>query len=152
MFPPKKKQNTKTNALKRSQSYDGEIVDDYITGVEQVGVDPTVAAETAAAPVDAGAKVDANANAGGDAYEFKEYDLEGYDDPAYPEKSVIDEDYSYYGVKPTSLSYEEDFGTGAPAAVDISVSVGEVRRRDATSNQSIVLTIIELKYLMNFLL
>lgn len=104
-------------------------MDDYITGVEQVGADPTAVVE-AAAPVDTKEKVDPAT----DVYEFKEYDLKEYDD-----KEIVDKpyDYSYYGnyghtdAKPTSATYDEEFGPGVPAETNIresSVSVAVVRR------------------------
>lgn len=118
MFPPVL--TTPAASLRRldwSQNYDGEIVDDYITGVEQVGVDPTAAVETAA-PVDDHKTVDPAP----DTYEFKEYDLKEYDN-----KEIIDKPYEYgdygdYGptdAKPTSSTYEEEFG-GVPAETEIS--------------------------------
>lgn len=106
-------------------------MDDYITGVEQVGVDPTVAVETAA-PVDPQEKVDPAT----DVYEFKEYDLKEYDNKEFVEKPYEYGDYGDYGptdTKPTSATYEEEFGPGVPAETDIresSVSA-EVVRSDA---------------------
>lgn len=103
-------------------------MDDYITGVEQVGVDPTVAVETAAS-VDTQDKVDPAT----DAYEFKEYDLKEYDNKEFVEKPYDYGDYGDYGpthAKPTSAAYEEEFGPGVPAETDIresSVSAGVVR-------------------------
>lgn len=111
-----------------SQIYEEEIVDDYITGVEQVGVDPTVAVETAA-PVDTPEKVDPAT----DVYEFKEYDMKEYDNKQFVEKPYEYGDYGDYGTadaKPTSATYEEEFGPGVPAETDIresSVSAGVVR-------------------------
>lgn len=113
-----------------SQNYEGEIVDDYITGVEQVGVDPTVAVETAA-PVDTQEKVDAAT----DVYEFKEYDLKEYDNKEIVEKPYEYGDYGDYGptdAKPTSATYEDEFGLGVPAETDIRESnvSAEVVRSD----------------------
>lgn len=102
-------------------------MDDYITGVEQVGVDPTAAVETAA-PVDNQEKVDP----GTDVYEFKEYDLKEYDNKEFVEKPYEYGDYGDYGptdAKPTSATYEDEFGPGVPAETDIresSVSAGAV--------------------------
>lgn len=98
-------------------------MDDYITGVEQVGVDPTVAVETA---VDTQVKVDPAT----DVYEFKEYDLKEYDNKELIDKPYEYGDYGDYGptdAKPTSVTYEEEFGPGVPAETDIresSVSAG----------------------------
>lgn len=102
-------------------------MDDYITGVDQVGVDPTVALETAA-PVDNQDKVDPAT----DVYEFKEYDLKEYDNKEL-EKTYEYGDYGEYGptdAKPTSATYDEEFGPGVPAETDFkesSVSAGVVR-------------------------
>lgn len=95
-------------------------MDDYITGVEQVGMDPTVAVETVS-EVDTKETVDL----GTDAYDFKEYDLKEYD-----EKEILEKQYDYdYNTdpKPTSAAYEEVFGPGVPAETDFresSVSAG----------------------------
>lgn len=103
-------------------------MDDYITGAEEVGVDPTVAVE-AAAPVETKDKVDPAT----DAYEFKEYDLKEYDNKQFVEKPYDYGDYGDYGptdTKPTSVTYEEEFGPGVPAETDIresSVSTGVIR-------------------------
>uniref|UniRef100_A0A671Y9Y3 Collagen, type XI, alpha 1b n=1 Tax=Sparus aurata TaxID=8175 RepID=A0A671Y9Y3_SPAAU len=117
---------TPTDTAGQGQSYDGEIVDDYITGVEQVGVDPTIAVETAA-PVDPKEKVDPAT----DVYEFKEYDLKEYDHKEFVEKPYEYGDYGDYGTtdtKPTSATYDDEFGPGVPAETDISVSAVVVRR------------------------
>lgn len=103
------------------QNYDGEIVDDYITGMEQVGADPTVAVETelpveTVVPVDTKEKVDPDP----DVYEFKEYDLKEYD---YGNHNYGDPD-----AKPTSAVYEEEFGPGVPAETDIRESNVSGRR------------------------
>lgn len=101
-------------------------MDDYITGVEQVGVDPTIAVETAA-PVDPKEKVDPAT----DVYEFKEYDLKEYDHKEFVEKPYEYGDYGDYGTadtKPTSATYDDEFGPGVPAETDISVSAVVVRR------------------------
>lgn len=94
-------------------------MDDYITGVEQVGADPTVAVETAA-PVDTQEKVDPAT----DVYEFKEYDLKNYDNKEFVEKTYEygdDYDYGTGGAKPTP-TYEEEFGPGVPAETDFRES------------------------------
>jgi len=103
-----------------SQSYDGEIVDDYITGVEQVGADPTIAVETAA-PVDPHENVDPAT----DVYEFKEYDLKEYDYKETVEQPYEYGDYGDYGptdAKPSSPTYGDEFGPGVPAETDIRES------------------------------
>uniref|UniRef100_A0AAQ4NW57 Collagen, type XI, alpha 1b n=1 Tax=Gasterosteus aculeatus aculeatus TaxID=481459 RepID=A0AAQ4NW57_GASAC len=105
----------------KGQTYEGEIVDDYITGVEQVGVDSTVAPETAA-PVDPHEEVDPAT----DVYEFKEYDLKEYDNKENVEKPYEYGDYGDYGTtdaKPSSPTDEEDFGPGVPAETDFRESV-----------------------------
>uniref|UniRef100_A0A3Q1CJT1 Fibrillar collagen NC1 domain-containing protein n=1 Tax=Amphiprion ocellaris TaxID=80972 RepID=A0A3Q1CJT1_AMPOC len=104
----------------KTESYEGEIVDDYITGVEQVGMDPTVAVETAA-PVDPKEKVEPAT----DVYEFKEYDLKEYDNKEFVEKPYEYGDYGDYNptdAKPTPETYEEEFGPGVPAETDIRES------------------------------
>uniref|UniRef100_A0A3Q1CJQ5 Fibrillar collagen NC1 domain-containing protein n=1 Tax=Amphiprion ocellaris TaxID=80972 RepID=A0A3Q1CJQ5_AMPOC len=111
---------TPTETAGQGQSYEGEIVDDYITGVEQVGMDPTVAVETAA-PVDPKEKVEPAT----DVYEFKEYDLKEYDNKEFVEKPYEYGDYGDYNptdAKPTPETYEEEFGPGVPAETDIRES------------------------------
>jgi len=85
-------------------------VDDYITGVEQVGVDPTDPVE-AVVPVETQDKVDP----GTDVYEFKEYDLKEYDNKESVDKAYDYGDYSPTDAKPPSETYEEEFGPGVPA-------------------------------------
>lgn len=108
-----------------SQNYEEEIVDDYITGAEEVGVDPTVPVKSAT-PGETQEKVDPNT----DIYEFKEYDIKEYDNKQSVEKPYEYGDYGDYGptdAKPTSVTYEEEFGPGVPAETDIresSVSAG----------------------------
>lgn len=103
-------------------------MDDYITGAEEVGVDPTVAVKSAA-PEETQDKVDPAT----DVYEFKEYDIKEYDNKQFVEKPYDYGDYGDYGptdAKPTSVTYEEEFGPGVPAETDIresSVSAGVVR-------------------------
>uniref|UniRef100_A0A3P9DEV1 Fibrillar collagen NC1 domain-containing protein n=1 Tax=Maylandia zebra TaxID=106582 RepID=A0A3P9DEV1_9CICH len=116
-----------TDTAGQGEAYVEEIVDDYITGVEQVGVDPTTGVETAA-PVDTQEKVDP----GTDVYEFKEYDLNAYGDKEFTEKQYNYESYDEfdYNAKPTSVPHEEHVGPGAPAETDIkesSVSAGLLR-------------------------
>uniref|UniRef100_A0A7N6BM01 Fibrillar collagen NC1 domain-containing protein n=1 Tax=Anabas testudineus TaxID=64144 RepID=A0A7N6BM01_ANATE len=112
----------------KTKIYEEEIVDDYITGAEEVGVDPTVAVETAA-PVETKDKVDP----GTDVYEFKEYDLKEYDNKQFVEKPYDYHDYGDYGptdANPTSVTYDEEIGPGVPAETDIresSVSAGVVK-------------------------
>lgn len=112
-------------------------MDDYITGVEQVGVDPTTAAETVV-PVETQEEVKTNEKVDPDtkAYGFEEYDLKEYDNKEFLEKSY---DYGNYGdhydptdANPTSVTFEEDFGPGSPAETDIresSVSASAGRGR-----------------------
>ncbi|CAL8369698.1 unnamed protein product [Boreogadus saida] len=119
------------------QTYEEEIVDDYITGVEQVGAEPTTGAETDyKGPVGgeedykgpAGAEEDVKGPVGteedvkgpvdGDAYGFQEYDMKEYDNKGL-------DDYGSYGpddVKPTEAAYDEEFGPGIPAQTDIRES------------------------------
>lgn len=104
-------------------------MDDYITGVEQVGADPTPAVETAA-PVDTETKADPAT----DVYEFKEYDLKEYDNKEFIEKPYEYGDYEYgpTEAKPTAATYEDEFGPGEPAVTDTresSVSAGVVRAK-----------------------
>uniref|UniRef100_A0A668A8T1 Collagen, type XI, alpha 1b n=1 Tax=Myripristis murdjan TaxID=586833 RepID=A0A668A8T1_9TELE len=102
------------------ENYEEEIVDDYITGVEQVGVDPTVAVETAA-PVDTAKKVDP----GAEEYDFKEYDLKEYDTKEFDNKQYEYGEYGTYDTtdaKPTESAYEEEFGPGVPAETDFRES------------------------------
>ena len=96
-------------------------MDDYITGVEQVGVDPTDPVE-AVVPVETQDKVDP----GTDVYEFKEYDLKEYDNKESVDKAYDYGDYSPTDAKPPSETYEEEFGPGVPAETDFSVSTGMV--------------------------
>lgn len=94
-------------------------MDDYITGVEQVGADPTVAVETVA-PVETKEKVDPAP----DVYEFKEYNLKEYDAKEL-EKPYDYGDYGDFGHtdgKPTPAAYEEEFGLGVPAETDFRES------------------------------
>lgn len=117
---------TSHKCVEWSQTYDAEIVDDYITGVDEVGVDPTVPVK-AAVPVDPPVKVDTET----DVKEFKEYDLKEYDTKDFVEKPYDYGNYGDYGdygdygttnAKPTPEVYEEEFGPGVPAETDISVS------------------------------
>lgn len=105
------------------QNYDGEIVDDYITGMEQVGADPTVAVETelpveTVVPLDTKEKVDPAP----DMYEFKEYDLKEYDTEEFEKYDYGNHNYGHPDPKPTSAVYEEEFGPGVPAETDIRES------------------------------
>uniref|UniRef100_A0A668AWH1 Collagen, type XI, alpha 1b n=1 Tax=Myripristis murdjan TaxID=586833 RepID=A0A668AWH1_9TELE len=111
---------TPTESTGTGQNYEEEIVDDYITGVEQVGVDPTVAVETAA-PVDTAKKVDP----GAEEYDFKEYDLKEYDTKEFDNKQYEYGEYGTYDTtdaKPTESAYEEEFGPGVPAETDFRES------------------------------
>lgn len=102
------------------KNYDGEIVDDYITGVEQVGLEPTPAVETAA-PVDTEEKVEPAT----DTYDFKEYDLKEYDHKEFVEKPYDYGDYGDYGTVDVKTD-DDEFGPGVPAETDFresSVSV-----------------------------
>lgn len=115
-----------------SQTYEGEIVDDYITGVEQVGVDPTTAVETVA-QVETHEKVATHEKVDPDtkAYEFEEYELKEYDDKKFLEKPYDYDTYEAYGtIEPTLTTYEEEIGPGFPAETDFtesSVSAGAGR-------------------------
>ena len=105
-------------------------MDDYITGVEQVGVTPSGAVEATALEDNHG-----NVDPATNVYEFKEYDLKEYDNKEYVDKPYEYGDYDSYGptdAKPTSAVYEEEFGPGVPAETNIresSVSAVVVRRR-----------------------
>lgn len=95
--------------------------------MEEVGADPTAAVETAA-PVDTQKK-----DPGTDVYDFKEYDLKEYDNKEFVEKPYDYGDYGDYvptDAKPTSATYDGDFGPGVPAETGITesnVSTGVVR-------------------------
>ncbi|MED6275276.1 hypothetical protein CHARACLAT_024942, partial [Characodon lateralis] len=108
---------------KQGETYDTEIVDDYITGVDEVGLDPTIPVE-AAVPVDPTVIVDPET----DVKEFKEYDVKEYDTKEFVEKPDYGNygDYGDYGptdAKPTPEAYEDEFA-GVPAEKDFSVSGG----------------------------
>ncbi|CAG5896467.1 unnamed protein product [Menidia menidia] len=105
------------------QTYEGEIVDDYITGVDQVGVDPTVPVE-AVVPVE----TEKNVDPAPDQYEFKEYDLKEYGNKESVDKTYDYGDYGDYGTtdaKPPTETYEEEFGPGVPAEKDFGVGRGQ---------------------------
>lgn len=115
-----------------SQAYE-EQIDDYITGVEQVGAEPTAGATGAEndAKGPAGGEEDGKgpADGGGDPYEFTEYDVNEYDAKGYDTKGY--DDYGGYGsygsygptdAYPTEAGYEDEFGPGIPAQTDIRES------------------------------
>lgn len=114
-------------AVDWSQTYEGEIVDDYITGVEQVGVDPTAAVETVV-PVETQEEVKTNEKVDSEtkAYEFEEYDLKEYDNKEFLEKPYdygnYDDTFGQPDANPTSVTFEEHFGPGSPAETDIRES------------------------------
>uniref|UniRef100_A0A4W5MR11 Uncharacterized protein n=1 Tax=Hucho hucho TaxID=62062 RepID=A0A4W5MR11_9TELE len=103
-------------------NYDEEIVDDYITGVEQVDAGPTAAAE-----IGSDTK---GPDPGAELYDFKEYDLKEYSDIKESDTKQTYEygDYDDYGTgeaKPTSFpAYEDEFGQGVPAETDTESSMG----------------------------
>lgn len=93
-------------------------MDDYITGIEQVGAEPTIRVETVV-PVDTKEKVDPAP----DEYEFKEYDLKEYDTEEFDKTYAYgDHNFGHPDPKPTSAAYEEEFGPGVPAETDIRES------------------------------
>lgn len=94
-------------------------MDDYITGVEQVGADPTVTVETVV-PVDTKEK----AAPAPDMNEFTEYDLKGYDTKEFEKPYDYGDygDFDHTNAKPTSAAYEEEFGPGVPAETDFRES------------------------------
>jgi len=114
-----------------SQTYEEEI-DDYITGVEQVGAEPTAGATGAETDVKGpvGGEEDVKGPVdGGDPYEFTEYDVNEYDTKAFEKKGY--DDYGGYGsygnygpteANPTEGVYEDEFGPGIPAQTDIRES------------------------------
>lgn len=110
-------------------------MDDYITGVEQVGVDPTTAAETVV-PVETQEEVKTHEKVDADtkAYEFEEYDLKDYGKKEFLEKAFDYGSYDIYdqpNANPTPVTFNEDFGPGSPAETDIresSVSATAGRR------------------------
>uniref|UniRef100_A0A673G5N6 Collagen, type XI, alpha 1b n=1 Tax=Sinocyclocheilus rhinocerous TaxID=307959 RepID=A0A673G5N6_9TELE len=95
-----------------------EIVDDYITGIEEVGVDPTVAINE---NVDI---VESKSTNGAENQDFKEYDINEYDtkevDPSIYEDSFYD--YNTNGAKPTGSTYESEFEPGRPAETQVTES------------------------------
>lgn len=102
--------------LDPSQTYEEENVDDYITGVEQVGADPTAAAATVA-PVDTNDNVDAGTNN----YEFREYDL--IDGEETQETPYDYGDYGDYGAPTdTKKSNGEEEFAGVAAETDFRES------------------------------
>uniref|UniRef100_A0A3P8XJW6 Fibrillar collagen NC1 domain-containing protein n=1 Tax=Esox lucius TaxID=8010 RepID=A0A3P8XJW6_ESOLU len=109
-----------------------EVIDDYLTGVEEVGADPTAAVETG---------TDAKSpDPGADSYGFKEYDLKEYGDVAEGEtKQTYDYgDYGDYGTgeaKPTDsiATYTDEFGPGVPAETDTETSVCRMYQNTHTS-------------------
>lgn len=119
-------------------------MDDYITGVEQVGVDPTTAVETAV-PVGTQEEVKTHEKVDPDtkAYEFEEYDLKEYGNKEFVEKPYDYGDYDNYGptdANPTSVTFEEDFGPGSPAETDIressvSATAGRGRAREVNGSE-----------------
>ncbi|KAG7270506.1 hypothetical protein CRUP_005055 [Coryphaenoides rupestris] len=130
--------DTGTDTTTPDQTYEEEIVDDYITGVEQVGAEPTAGAagaendvkgpvggeeEDVKGPV-GGEEEDVKGPVdGGDAYDFTEYDVTEYDAKAKPYEAY--DDYGNYGpteAKPTEAVYEDEFGPGIPAQTDIRES------------------------------
>uniref|UniRef100_A0A3B5MWE8 Collagen, type XI, alpha 1b n=1 Tax=Xiphophorus couchianus TaxID=32473 RepID=A0A3B5MWE8_9TELE len=115
-----------TETSRQGETYDAEIGEDYVTGVDEVGVDPTVAVESAVDPVDPPVKVQPET----DVKEFKEYDMKEYDTKEFVEKpydygTYVDyDDYGTTNAKPTPEVYEDEIGPGVPAETDISVSGG----------------------------
>uniref|UniRef100_A0A673LPY7 Collagen, type XI, alpha 1b n=1 Tax=Sinocyclocheilus rhinocerous TaxID=307959 RepID=A0A673LPY7_9TELE len=95
-----------------------EIVDDYITGIEEVGVDPTIATSENVDIVES-----KNTNGAENQY-FKEYDINEYDakelDPSIYDDSLYD--YNTNGAKPTGSTYDSEFGPGRPAETQITES------------------------------
>lgn len=102
-------------------------MDDYITGVEQVGAEPTAAVDTVV-PVETHEEVKSPEKAQPDAkaYEFEEYDLKEYGNKEFLEKPYdyghYDDNYGPTDANPTSVTFEEDFGPGSPAETDIRES------------------------------
>lgn len=99
-------------------------MDDYITGMEQVGADPTVTVETVV-PVETVIPVDTKekADPAPDTYDFKEYDLKEYDTEEFDNTYVYgNHNFDHPDPKPTSAAYEEEFGPGVPAETDVRES------------------------------
>lgn len=108
-------------------AYEEEIVDDYITGAEQVGADPTAAtAETVdtVESVDTVETVEAKGTPGPEVTDFKEYDLNEYEvkelDPNHYDEGFYD--YTTNGAKPTVSAYEDEIGPAVPAETDFTES------------------------------
>ncbi|XP_073705528.1 uncharacterized protein [Garra rufa] len=95
-----------------------EIVDDYITGIEEVGVDPTIATNENVDVVES-----ENTNTA-ENQDFKEYDMNEYDpkevDPSVYEDSFYD--YNTNEAKPTGSTYESEIGPGRPAETEYTES------------------------------
>lgn len=95
-----------------------EIVDDYITGIEEVGVDPTIATNENVEIVESKTTNEA------ETLDFKEYDINEYDakvlDPSNYDDSFYD--YNTNGAKPTGSTYEDEFGPGRPAETQVTES------------------------------
>lgn len=95
-----------------------EIVYDYTTGTEEVGVDSTVA------PNENVEIVESKSTAEGDVQDFKEYDINEYEakeiDPNHYDDSFYE--YNTNGAKPTSSAYEDEFGPGRPAETEVRES------------------------------
>lgn len=97
-----------------------EIVDDYITGIEEVGVDPTIATNENVEIVES-----KNTNAA-ETQDFKEYDINEYDVKEL-DRSTYDDSFYEYGTNtnggnPTGSTYEEEFGPGRPAETEVTES------------------------------
>uniref|UniRef100_A0A4W4GBQ7 Fibrillar collagen NC1 domain-containing protein n=1 Tax=Electrophorus electricus TaxID=8005 RepID=A0A4W4GBQ7_ELEEL len=105
---------------KENLVYGEEIVDDYITGMEQVGADPT---DTTVATDDALETVEAKGTPSPEVVDFKEYDLSEYEvkelDPSHYDDSFYD--YTTNGAKFTS-TYEDEIGPAVPAKTDSTES------------------------------
>uniref|UniRef100_A0A9J7ZRB4 Collagen, type XI, alpha 1b n=1 Tax=Cyprinus carpio carpio TaxID=630221 RepID=A0A9J7ZRB4_CYPCA len=107
------------NPASENPSPKEEIVDDYITGTEEVGVDPTVATNENVDIVES-----QSTPQGAENQDFKEYDINEYDakeiDPSVYDDSFYD--YNTNGAKPTGSTYESEFGPGRPAETQVTES------------------------------
>uniref|UniRef100_A0A8C2A021 Collagen, type XI, alpha 1b n=1 Tax=Cyprinus carpio TaxID=7962 RepID=A0A8C2A021_CYPCA len=107
------------NPASENPSPKEEIVDDYITGTEEVGVDPTIATNENVDIVES-----QSTPQGAENQDFKEYDINEYDakeiDPSVYDDSFYD--YNTNGAKPTGSTYESEFGPGRPAETQVTES------------------------------
>ncbi|KAJ8357144.1 hypothetical protein SKAU_G00199380, partial [Synaphobranchus kaupii] len=111
---------TDYGTVEPKQPVEEEIIDDYITGEDQVGLDPSPATSVVET-VETKEKVDPDA----DSYDFKEYDIKEYNTGDFEKKQYeygFYDEYEIHELKPTTSTYKEEFGHGEPAETDITES------------------------------